>query len=243
MKAMIFAAGLGTRLRPLTNAIPKALVPLKKKPLLHHAIDYLSRFGFNDIIVNVHHFADRIVEYLSDQSFDASVTISDERDKLLDTGGGLKNAAWFFDDDRPFLVYNSDVLTNMDLTAFYDYHQQNATIGKLAVRKNHSGRYLRLDDHMSLAGLGNKKTGFEDKWVTSAGKGNEWGFSGIHLLEPEIFKYMPDEEVFSILDVYKNAVRQGESIKGFDHSGSFWMDLGKPENLAAAEGLYDKVFR
>jgi len=243
MKAIIFAAGLGTRLRPLTNAIPKAMVPLKKKPLLHHAIDYLSSYGFDDIIINVHHFSAKVKDYIANNHFDAKITISDESEKILDTGGGLKKASWFFDDGAPFLVYNCDVITNLDLESFYSFHRKHKPMASLAVRDRHNGRYLLFDDQMNLKGLGNNKTGYVDTFNGWQGKGREFGFSGIHVIDPKIFDYFPDEDVFSILTLYKRATAANEKIKGFNHSQNFWMDLGKPENLAAAEGIYDQVFK
>ena len=244
MKAMILAAGLGTRLRPLTNNLPKALVPLKEKPLLHHAIDYVSSYGFDEIIVNVHHFADLIKDFVKKQHFDkrVTITISDETAKLLDTGGGLKAASWFFDDDKPFLVYNSDLLTKLDLQDFYRYHVEHNPLATLAVRSKHSDRYLLFDENMNMRGLGNKKSGYSEKFNDWKGTGTEYGFSGIHMINPQIFEYAPEEDVFSIFKWYKKACRH-KSIKGYDHSGTFWMDLGKPENLAAAEGIYDRVFK
>lgn len=241
---MILAAGLGTRLRPLTNSLPKALVPLRKKPLLHHAIDYVSSYGFDEIIVNVHHFADLIMDYIKKQNFDARVTItvSDETTKLLDTGGALKAASWFFDDGKPFLVYNSDVLTKLDLLDFYRYHTDHNPLATLAVRNEHSGRYLLFDDNMNMRGLGNKKSGYSEKFYDWKGIGKEYGFSGIHMINPQIFEYAPEEDAFPIFTWYKKASAHG-AIKGYDHSGTFWMDLGKPENLAAAEGIYDQVFK
>lgn len=244
MKAMILAAGLGTRLRPLTNNLPKALVPLKEKPLLHHAIDYVSSYGFDEIIVNVHHFADLIRDYVRKHNFDArvTITISDETTKLLDTGGGIKKASWFFDDGEPFLVYNSDVLTKLDLLDFYRFHTDHNPLATLAVRNEHNGRYLLFDDNMYMRGLGNKKSGYSEKFNDLNETGKEYGFSGIHIINPQIFVSMPEEDVFSIFNWYKKACRYG-SIKGYDHSSIFWMDLGKPENLAAAEGIYDRVFK
>ena len=163
MRAFILAAGLGTRLKPLTNSVPKALVKINDKTLLEILIDKLILSGFNKIIINVHHFANQVIDFINQNNFSAEIVISDESDKLLDTGGGLKKAAWFFDDGKPFLVHNVDILSNIDLKKMYNFHLQNNTLAALAIRKRKSTRYLLFTDDNNLCGWMNEKTGEQIK--------------------------------------------------------------------------------
>lgn len=229
MKAMIFAAGLGTRLRPLTNNLPKALFEIKGKPLLEITIDKLIQNGFDEIIVNVHHFAEQVIYFLTKKKFNAKIGISDESDKLLDTGGGLKKAKWFFDDGEPFLLHNVDIISDINLNEFYKIHLKNKSIATLAVQKRKSSRYLLFDEDNFLCGWENVKTGekiiSKNKYPLS-----RLAFSGIHVVDPKLFSYFPNKEIFSIIDVYLNAARK-EKIKLFLHNDSFWQDIGKIEDL------------
>ena len=160
MKALIFAAGLGTRLKPLTDTMPKALVPIDGKPLLEHVILKLKAAGFNQIIVNVHHFPDQIIDFLkSKNNFDLRIEVSDERDKLLDTGGGVKKAKWFFDDGKPFLVHNVDILSNIDLQSLYQQHLETSPLATLVVSEHDTFRYFLFDKEARLKGWINEKTG------------------------------------------------------------------------------------
>ncbi len=163
MKALIFAAGLGTRLRPLTNDHPKALVEVHGITLLEVAIRRLVAAGCEELIVNVHHYAEQVIDFIEKNGqFGIRIAISDERERLLDTGGGLKKAAWFFDDGQPFLACNADVLTDMDLAHFYQKHLETGVLATLAVRRRTTSRYFLFDEKMRLAGWQNAKTG-EDK--------------------------------------------------------------------------------
>lgn len=244
MKALVFAAGLGTRLRPLTNDRPKALVEVNGVTLLEVAIRRLVAAGCQEIIVNVHHFAEQVIDYLvKTKQFGIEITISDERKLLLDTGGGLKKAAWFFDDGQPFLVCNADVLTDMNLADFYHHHLESGAIATLAVRRRQTSRYFLFDEDMHLCGWQNAKTGEErlvDTWQSPFFNSSiphtfqPFAFSGIHVISPAIFNWMPATEgPFSIIDVYLEAARTG-LIFGFDHSVDEWLDVGKPEALEAA---------
>jgi NDP-sugar pyrophosphorylase family protein len=230
MKAMIFAAGLGTRLRPLTNDKPKALIEIRGKTLLEITINKLIQNGFDKIIVNVHHFAEQIINFLADKKFKAKIEISDERKRLLDTGGGLKKAQNFFDDGQSFLVHNVDIITDLNLRDLYQTHQNNNSIATVAVRNRKSLRYLLFDEQKILCGWENVKTG--DR-IISRSKENleQFAFSGIHVIDPKLFNYFPDEEKFSIIDVYLKAAKK-EKIKAFLHNYSFWQDVGKVEDLA-----------
>ena len=241
MKAMIFAAGLGTRLRPLTNDKPKALVEVNGMSLLEINIRRLIHFGFREIIINIHHFGDLILEFLEkNKGFGIRIEISDERDLLLNTGGGLKKAASFFEDGNPFLVCNTDILTDLDLKAFYDFHIKNKAIATLAVRNRRTSRYLLFNEkNNELVGWMNRKTG-ELKWSRFEEVVVNWAFSGIHVIEPKIFDFMPQEAVFSIIDVYL-LVSKHHSILGYLHNENIWLDVGKHEELEKAKGIIDRI--
>jgi NDP-sugar pyrophosphorylase family protein len=236
MKAMILAAGLGTRLRPLTNTLPKALVPVNGTPLLEHVIQRLKLYGFHEIIINVHHFAEQVLEFLQHKrNFGMSIAISDERDKLLDTGGGLKKAAWFFDDGQPFLVHNVDILTDLNLSDFYDAHCQSQALATLAVTQRQGSRYLLFNQENLLCGWESRITG-ERKIVRSIPEENliPLGFSCLHVMQPEIFDLLPEQEVFSVTDTYLE-LAVDHTISAFRHDESFWMDVGRKESLIQAE--------
>jgi len=192
MKAMIFAAGLGTRLKPLTDSIPKALVLITGKPLLEHIILKLKNSGFDEIIVNVHHFPDQIINFLKEKNnFGIRIEVSDERELLLDTGGGIKKVESFFDDGKPFLVHNVDILSNIDLEVLYNNHSQTNPLATLVVSHRNTFRYLIFDDELKLKGWINEKTG-ETKPIEFIylEKYNKLAFSGIQVLSNEVFKLM-----------------------------------------------------
>ncbi len=233
MRAFILAAGLGTRLKPITDDIPKALVKIKDKTLLEITINKLIRSGFDKIIINVHHFAGQIIDFIEEKNFDAEIVISNEKDKLLDTGGGLKKASWFFDDGKPFLVHNVDIISNIDLNKFYEFHLQSDSIASLSIRKRDSSRYLLFNDKNILCGWKNIKTG-EQITIDDSTQYNEYAFNGIHIIDPKVFKLMPNDEVFSIIDFYLSIMHK-EKITGYIDNKSFWLDVGKPENLKIAE--------
>lgn len=230
MKAMIFAAGLGTRLQPITNDKPKALVEVNNKTLLEIVIQRLQKFGFTEIIVNVHHFADQIIEYLkANDNFGMQIAISDESDKLLDTGGGLKKAKSFFD-DQPFLVHNVDIISDINLADLYKFHFNSKALSTVAVRNRVSSRYLLFNDNNLLSGWKNVKTGETIITREPEDELKPLAFSGIHVIDPEIFVLMPDEEVFSIIDLYLTISRK-EKILAYRDDNSFWQDVGKIEDL------------
>lgn len=237
MKALIFAAGLGTRLKPLTDTMPKALVPIDGKPLLEHVILKLKAAGFNQIIVNVHHFPDQIIEFLkSKNNFDLRIEISDERDKLLDTGGGVKKAKWFFDDGKPFLVHNVDILSNIDLQSLYQQHLETSPLATLVVSERDTFRYFLFDEEARLKGWINEKTGeVRPDHLTHTESYNKLAFSGIQVLSPDVFKLMehfPDH--FSIVDFYlRNAAQQ--QIKAYVPHALKMIDVGKLNVLTEAE--------
>jgi len=242
MKALILAAGFGTRLQPITDSKPKALVEINGITLLEFTIRRLIKFGFNQIIINVHHFAEQIINFLDEKNnFGIEIEISDERDLLLDTGGGLKKASWFFDDGKPFLIHNVDILSDVDLSQFYNSHLNSDSIATLAVQKRKSSRYFLFDDEKYLCGWENVKTNERKITRQPNGKLAQLAFSGIHMADPSIFKLIPPEKVFSIVDFYLSIASQNR-ISYFDHSNSLFIDLGKKENLAEAEKIFNNNF-
>lgn len=238
MKAMIFAAGLGTRLKPITDTIPKALVPVGGKTLLEHVITKLASQGFDELIVNVHHHADKIIEFLKEKNnFGLRIEISDERDLLLDTGGGIRKAAHFFDDGKPFLIHNVDILSDADLAGLYQIHEQSGNDATLLVKERETSRYLYFDDEKRLKGWMNTKTGeikspFAD---FQPAKNHQFAFSGIHVLSPSIFKQMEGYPAkFPIMDFYiENAAK---AKIGYHLNNELRMiDVGKLDSLKEAE--------
>lgn len=236
MKAMIFAAGLGTRLRPLTDDRPKALVEVGGMPLLEIALRRLKHFGVREVIINVHHFAARIESFLArNHNFGLGLAISDERDLLLDTGGGLRKAAWFFDDGAPFLLLNADIVTDLDLNAFYKAHLDKAPLATLAIRNRPASRQLLFDEVPALCGWRNNKTG-EEKWCRPGIPARPYAFSGIQVVSPGLFRYFPEKPVFSMIDLYLRAGSHG-LIRGYLHDEDHWIDVGKPAALEQAGEL------
>ncbi len=232
---MILAAGVGTRLRPLTDHTPKALIEVNGIPLLELVIQRLKLYGFHDIIINVHHFAGRIIEFLQQKrNFGIDIRISDETAQLLDTGGGLKQAAWFFDDGQPFLAHNVDILSDLDLGELCLAHLQTGALATLAVSNRASSRYFLFNHEHLLCGWQNIKTG-EVKITrpTPASDIIPLAFSGIHVIQPAIFDLMPEQEVFSITNTYIQ-LAASHPIIAFNHDQSFWMDLGRPDQLQKA---------
>jgi NDP-sugar pyrophosphorylase family protein len=237
MKAMVFAAGLGTRLNEETREKPKALVKIGGKPLLQHAIEKLKKEGFSEIVVNVHHFSELVIEFINSYDFDISVLVSDETGKLLDTGGGLKKAAPFLAGDEPILIYNVDILSNLNLQKPIEVHLQSGALATLVVRNRQTQRYFKFDHEKRLVGWINKKTG--EKIVSvpeNFENAKEMAFSGIHVVSPEIFKLMPANDRFSITNFYLELAKN-HLIKGYFDESELWMDVGKPEELAKARKL------
>ncbi len=242
---MIFAAGLGTRLRPLTNDRPKALVEVDGMPLLEIVIHRLKEIGCTDFIINVHHFADKVIDFLQQKYFldnDIQITIADERELLLNTGGGLKNAKDFFtQDNTPFFVHNTDIVSNIDLAKMYAQHLAMDNIATLAVRERETSRYLLFDKaSQKLCGWKNVKTE-EYKWsYPIEGEEKAYAFSGIHVLSPRIFDFMPDEKVFSVIDTYLH-IAKTENIGAYLHNEDIWLDAGKPAQILEAAAVLNQV--
>jgi len=233
MKAMILAAGLGTRLRPLTDDRPKALVEIAGQTLLEIALRRLASFGIREVIVNVHHFAGLVIEYpKKNGNFGMRIEISRE-EVLLDTGGGLKKAAWFFEDlQEPFVLHNVDVLSTIDLNRMLEFHQKNSALVTLAVQDRKTSRYLLFDAHNQLRGrrAGNHASAL----ANSAPDVQAFAFSGIHVISPRLLGMLSEDGAFSIIDSYLRFAGHGEKIVAFRADEYYWRDLGKPENVAQA---------
>lgn len=234
MKAMVLAAGLGTRLRPLTNDRPKALVEVGGKTLLELTLARLRSFGMGEVIINVHHFADMVVNYLNaHQNFGMQIAISRE-DVLLDTGGGLKKAAWFFlEDKEPFLVHNVDVLSNIDLARIVAFHQQQQALVTLAVQDRPTSRYLLFDSDGHLCG---RRAGRDGplELVRPAHHVDAFAFAGIHVISPPLLPLLTEDGAFSIITSYLRVAASSKKISAFRADEYQWRDLGKLENIAKA---------
>jgi len=241
MKVMIFAAGLGSRLKPLTDTMPKALVPVAGRPMLEHVIVKLKASGFTEIVINIHHFGEQILDFLkANDNFGITIHISDERELLLDTGGGVKKARSFFENsNEPFLVHNVDILSDIDLKELYESHLHNGGVATLLASRRKTSRYLLFDVEKKLSGWINKDTGqvkpegfHYDELLYQ-----EYAFSGIHVLSPTIFQWMDTprwEGKFSIMDFYL-ATCQQTNFFGYLTENLQLIDIGKPETLAKAE--------
>ena len=238
MKALIFAAGLGTRLKPLTDTMPKAMVPVQGEPLLAHVLRKLKRAGCKEAVVNVHHFADQISDYLATHDFGLSVSISDERDQLLETGGGIKKAAHLLGSSEPFLVHNVDILSNLDLAAFYAFHKPER-LATLLVSERETQRYLLFNAENRLVGWTNIKTGevkspYADLDVSACQK---LAFAGIHVISPTIFPLMESwQGKFSIIDFYLS-VSASSLIIGETVPNLQLVDVGKMDSLEQADAF------
>lgn len=237
MKAMILAAGLGTRLKPFTDNHPKALAIVNGKTLLQRNIEYLSSFGIKDVIINVHHFANQIIDLVKkNNGFGSNILISDETDQVLETGGGLLKVKSFFENNEAFVLMNVDILTDLDMGKMIDQHLSSKVLATLATSNRKTSRYLLFDDLDTLCGWRNTKSG-EQKISKEAAKYFEKAFSGIHIISPEIFTLIKLTGKFSIIDVYMNLCKT-HAIMGFDHSTSKFIDVGKPESIAKAEEIF-----
>jgi mannose-1-phosphate guanylyltransferase len=235
---MILAAGLGTRLRPLTDNKPKALVAVGGRTLLEITLAQLRTLGITKVIVNVHHFAPMIEAYLREKNnFGMRVEVSRE-DVLLDTGGGLKKAAWFFVEDggehEPFLLHNVDVISTIDLKQIVEDHNRNGALATLAVQERKSSRQLLFDERGQLCG---RRIGRDpvDEIVRPAKRLQPLAFSGIHVISPRLLELMTEDGVFSIIETYLRLAAASERIQAFRADQYYWRDLGKPESIQQAE--------
>ncbi len=239
MKALVFAAGLGTRLKPLTDTMPKALVQVGGLPLLEIAIQKLSKVGVTDFIINIHHFAEKIEEFIAHRPIsNLKFTFSDERELLLDTGGGLKKAADFFKDESPFFIYNADIINTLDLKEMYSSHIQSKADVTLSVMERESSRKLLFDKNSNLVGWKNILKN-EYRWTNQPiSDYTECAFSGIHILNPSVLQLLPkDKTVFSMIDFYLE-IGSKVCIKPYCKNDATLIDVGKPETLALANQLF-----
>jgi NDP-sugar pyrophosphorylase family protein len=245
MKAMVLAAGLGTRLRPLTNDCPKALVELAGHTLLEITLKRLRKFGVTEVVINLHHFAEMVESYLkANQNFGLQIEISREDECLLDTGGGLKKAAYFFQrgtgKGEPFFLHNVDVISNIDLAQMLKCHIEKKALATLAVQKRETSRYLLFDGSLELCGRRIGKEGHA-QLVRAARDTQALAFSGIHVISPRFLTMMTEQGALSIIDSYLRLAEAGEEILGFRADQYYWRDLGTAEHIAkAAEDIGNK---
>ena len=239
MKAMILAAGLGTRLRPLTDDRPKALVEVAGRTLLEITLTRLRTFGIREVIVNVHHFADMVVDYLKKNgNFGMRIEVSRE-ETLLDTGGGLKKAAWFFLEDsgdahEPFILHNVDVISTIDLGRMAQSHREKKALATLAVQDRETSRYLLFDEKDQLCGRRAGRDGALEM-ARPAHETHALAFSGVHVISRRFLSMMTERGAFSIISSYLRLASQGEKILAFRSDEYYWRDLGKAENVTQAE--------
>lgn len=236
---MILAAGFGTRMQPITLTRPKALVEIKGITLLERNIQYLKSFGVEEIVINVHHFAEQIVDFLKEKNdFNIKISISDETDAVLETGGGLQRAKSFLQRNEDFILMNVDILTNLNISQLFDYHKNKAnSLATLAVTTRPSSRQLLFDENMQLKGWSNENTG--EKILVNENEPNlkPMSFSGVHIISPKIFEYMEMQGKFSIITAYLELAKS-QNIYGYNHDGDLLLDVGKPEAIEKAMQLF-----
>ena len=229
MKAMIFAAGIGSRLKHLTENTPKALVKVNGKPLLQYVIEKLKQADVDDIIINLHHYPEQIINFVKNNDFGINISFSLE-EKLLDTGGGLKKASSFFDDGKSFFIHNVDIISDIDLKEMYDYHLKKNAFATLAVRNRETQRYFLFDENNRLFGRENRITNeqFILPEVSTKENLHRFAFSGIHVVSPKIFDFMPEEAVFPIISLY---LKTNDKVYAYPHNYGNWKDMGKIEDF------------
>ena len=236
-KAMVFAAGLGTRLKPFTELHPKALFPVNGKTLLERNIEYLKKYGIDEVVINVHHFADQIIDYVSNKNcWGIKIIFSDERNELMDTGGGLMKAGSFFEGTENIIVYNADILTNMPLDKMIEYHLNKRPLATLAVSERESSRFFLFDDEERLCGWKNVVTCQERKSIIKSEYCSR-AFNGIHIVNKDLLKTKELVEKFSITDWYLD-ICADYKILGFNDKNSVFIDVGKNASIPKAELLF-----
>ncbi len=236
---MVFAAGKGTRLHPITQSTPKALVQVGGVPLLEIALRRLKIAGVTEVVINVHHLVEQVMEYVDTLDLGLSILISDERKKLLDTGGGLKKAAPLLK-GSPFFLINADVLTNLDLGALYETHLRSPSLATLAVRNRESSRYLLFDESAQLVGWRNSKTK-EERWSRKPNSPPlQLAFSGIQVIDPKLFEFFPDKEIFSTIELFLQAAKS-QPVYAYRHDADFWLDVGRVPDLERAKRLAPQI--
>lgn len=230
------AAGIGSRLKPFTDTMPKAMVTVAGKPMIMHVVERLVSFGIKDFVVNIHHFAGTLKDYLSEAlPGNINLTFSDESDSLLDTGGALKRAKSYFYEEEFFMIHNADVWTTLDPIALAMYHQRSGGVATLAVRNRESSRKLVFDNSFHLSGWEDVKAKKKNIVKEISGPVMNLAFSGVQIVRPVIFKYFPEHDCFPLVELYLNAAGAGEVISGFVHDDDDWFDLGTPEKIEKLE--------
>jgi NDP-sugar pyrophosphorylase family protein len=239
MTAFILAAGLGTRLKPMTEHFPKALVEVNGKPLLQRLIEKLKQSGYTKIVINVHHFADQVIDFLNaNQNFGINIQISDEREQLLDTGGAILKAKPFLENIPNFLVHNVDILSNIDFSKIVEHHVESNALATMAVRDRSTDRKFLFDENLHLKGWQNAKTSEKILLNSSSDTLISLAFSGIHIISSDIFKHIQQSGKFSIVETYLDLAKTFD-ICGFRHDEDLWLDVGKPEQLELAQNFFD----
>ena len=235
--SMIFAAGLGTRFKPWTDKHPKALALVNGKSLLQRNIEYLQRYGIKNVIVNVHHFADQIIDVVKrNDGWGSNIVISDETTEVLETGGGLLKAKDLFKHGERVITCNVDILTDLDLNKLIAFHEKYKPLISFAVTNRKTSRYFLFDENDRLCGWRNTKTG-EEKIVIQKPGLIEKAYSCVVVFEQDIFTLIPFRGKFSLVDVYLKLAAD-HLILGYDHTGDRFVDVGKPESIAVAESLF-----
>ena len=229
-EAMIFAAGMGTRLKPLTDKIPKALVEAGGKSLLEHAVLKLRDSGVKLIVVNVHHHHEQVKQFIRERNFKVEIQISDEKDQLLETWGGLKKAGIFFSKKHPVILYNVDVITDLDLKKMWTFHIEKKALATLAIRTRKTSRYLYFNNRQILTGWENTKTGEKTVCRNDMSNSAKYGFSGIHIVEPRVFNLTDHAKPVSLTNIYLKLAKKHD-IYGFVHDQGYWYDAGKIPEL------------
>jgi len=234
MTAFILAAGLGTRLKPFTEHFPKALVDVNGKPLLQRLIEKLKQSGYTNIVVNVHHFADMVIDFLNaNQNFGINIQISDEREQLLDTGGAILKAQPFLENESYFLVHNVDILSTIDFSKIVEHHVKSGALATMAIRDRNTSRKFLFDENLQLKGWENSKNNEQILLTESSEHLSPLAFSGIHVISSDIFKHINQSGRFSIVETYLDLAKTFD-IRGFRHDEDLWLDVGKPEQLEIA---------
>jgi len=238
MKAMIFAAGLGTRFKPWTDKHPKALALVNNKSLLQRNVEYLQQYHITDVVVNVHHFADQIIAAVEEnKGWGSNIIISDERNEVLETGGGLLNAKQLLQSNEPFITLNADILTNLNINDLLAFHQQNNALISFGITNRKSSRSFLFDESNRLCGWENNSTG-EKKIAINKEPLHAMGYSCVAVFEQAVFTLIPQKGKFSLTDTYLS-LAPNHLIMGYDHSGDQFIDVGKPESVAAAEKIFE----
>ena len=235
---MIFAAGLGTRFKPWTDKHPKALALVNNKSLLQRNVEYLQQYHITDVVVNVHHFADQIIAAVEEnKGWGSNIIISDERNEVLETGGGLLNAKQLLQSNEPFITLNADILTNLNINDLISFHKKNNALISFGITNRKSSRSFLFDESNRLCGWENSSTG-EKKIAINKEPLHAMGYSCVAVFEQAVFALIPQKGKFSLTDTYLS-LAPNHLIMGYDHSGDQFIDVGKPESVAAAEKIFE----